>query len=245
VYAGHSVFLGTPLRGSDKAKWGEQGRVFLGYFQDTSSDILQQLKERSAFLVDLVDKLSHLLHARMKSKADVKIVCFWEEDRSKFLGKKFGKVKNRSYSPGCLFDTMWIVEWEAACIDGYPAFPLPGDHSSMCKFDSEEAYGYRKITDTVKAWIEEITRPRCEDSQKESIYQAGHTFGANNGGFQLGNVYSAGSSPAFSEMNFYSGWEKAASRDQTHWRRALSVIARFSISTNWRKCQRFFDFHFL
>jgi hypothetical protein len=77
----------------------------------------------------------------------------------------------------------------------------------MCKFDSVEAFGYGKVTDTLRAWITLITSPLKSD-QNSSVYMAGSTFGVNNGGFQQGNAYSAGMSPVNNNLNFHSNTKK-------------------------------------
>lgn len=81
------VFLGTPLRGSDKARWAERARVFWKCFlQENDSDIPQQLEKKSFKLIDMLEQFTQVVKTREKTAPDVKLLCMWEGKNTPPLG---------------------------------------------------------------------------------------------------------------------------------------------------------------
>ncbi|KFA80265.1 hypothetical protein S40288_04571, partial [Stachybotrys chartarum IBT 40288] len=64
------LFLGTPHKGSVKAKWSEQARKYVNYCRPTNQDILEDLDEKSEKLAKIGDAFSSLLNTRGKLAMD-------------------------------------------------------------------------------------------------------------------------------------------------------------------------------
>jgi hypothetical protein len=97
------IFLGTPHKGSSKAKWGEQARKFLTYFKTTNPEILKDLDEKSEKLAKIGDAFPSLLMTRGKEASTrIEVVCFYEGQP---MGK-LGKVRNDLDIPVCLVKGM-------------------------------------------------------------------------------------------------------------------------------------------
>lgn len=74
------AFMGTPHRGSDKAKWAETGRNLLSYIMDTNGELLKDLEENSERLSMIGREFPNLLRRREgKPEEKIEIMCFYEE----------------------------------------------------------------------------------------------------------------------------------------------------------------------
>lgn len=72
---GRIAFLGTPFRGSDKAKWVQTGRRFISAFASTNSSLLKDIESKS----DELASLEHAFHEWLQTHQSVEIMCFIEE----------------------------------------------------------------------------------------------------------------------------------------------------------------------
>lgn len=92
------AFLGTPFRGSEKAKWAQQGAKYMEWLgQKVDKDTLQLLEKDSASLQALTEQFAYLMQGRLKTKIEIKVAFFWEEEQSRML-VKYGKVKDHTFS---------------------------------------------------------------------------------------------------------------------------------------------------
>ena len=90
------IFLGTPHKGSSKAKWSEQARKFLAYFKTTNPEILKDLDEKSEKLAKIGDAFPNLLTTRGKEASTrIEVVCFYEGQPMGLLGKVRNDLTSR------------------------------------------------------------------------------------------------------------------------------------------------------
>jgi protein SERAC1 len=82
------IFLGTPHKGSNKAKWGEQARKFLDYVKPTNPELLKDLDGKSEKLAKIGDSFPSLLNTRGKqANTRIEVICFYEGQPMGKLGK--------------------------------------------------------------------------------------------------------------------------------------------------------------
>ncbi|KAI9855289.1 MAG: hypothetical protein M1824_006216 [Vezdaea acicularis] len=137
------VFLGTPHRGTEAAKWGEliatSGQL-LGLGSETR--ILQDLRKDSLNLVDLLYSFTQWLF-----RFSVPIVCFFEKHKTDF-GKKTDEGKRWRLSWKEL-----VVEERSACIDGHRKVPVQTDHLMINKFSGPNDESYKIILSVLQDMI--------------------------------------------------------------------------------------------
>ena len=68
------IFLGTPHRGSEAAKWGVLIASLGGLLGSTENRILEDLQRQSGTLTDRLHDFSSWLFS-----ASVPVVCYWEQ----------------------------------------------------------------------------------------------------------------------------------------------------------------------
>lgn len=68
------IFLGTPHRGSEAAKWGVLIAALGGLFGSTEKRILDDLQKQSGTLTDRLHDFSSWLFSE-----SVPVVCYWEQ----------------------------------------------------------------------------------------------------------------------------------------------------------------------
>lgn len=94
------AFLGTPHRGSEKARWAETARNFIKLFKDTNKELTKDLDEKSEKLTKLGVSFPSLLMNRRAGKAEnkIEIVCFYEGLTTKVGGVDIDMVCPINYS---------------------------------------------------------------------------------------------------------------------------------------------------
>ncbi|KAK8185424.1 uncharacterized protein BKA78DRAFT_346734, partial [Phyllosticta capitalensis] len=138
------IFMGTPLRGSPLAKYGKH------------LDFVAQACQKSpnSQLVDSLRTDSHILEVLRENFEKVRdddrltLACFYEQYQTSIpiVGSKH------------------VVPASCAGMDGKKVkkMAIPGDHRTMCKFDSRDSPGYN----TVMGQLQRIVDVIIEESKK-------------------------------------------------------------------------------
>ncbi|KAF9884479.1 hypothetical protein FE257_001740 [Aspergillus nanangensis] len=159
------IFLGTPHKGSNKAKWADQARKFMTFFKSTNSELLKDLDEKSEKLAKIGDSFPTLLINRGKqSDTRIEIVCFYE---------------------GQPTVSGMIVDEDSATLPGYDKILLDANHSEMCKFASSTDSMYRQVVGYLIKWVKDFSKPI--ERQKEGGRNA-YFHGTNYGLQQYSNT---------------------------------------------------------
>ncbi|KAL9134421.1 MAG: hypothetical protein Q9175_004391 [Cornicularia normoerica] len=120
------VFLGTPHRGTQAAKWGQivaESAKALGIGSENS--VLKDLRENSENSRDLLYEFT-----LWTNRASLALICFFEQHRTDY---------------GSRFSLTWkelVVDETSACIDGYRKVPLPADHLKINKYSGPDDPSY-------------------------------------------------------------------------------------------------------
>ncbi|KAL2186336.1 hypothetical protein L209DRAFT_806571 [Thermothelomyces heterothallicus CBS 203.75] len=130
------IFLGTPHNGSDAATWGGiiqrmADAVVPRKIFDTESVLLKSLKKDNETLQEISN---HFLDIYQKFK----IHMAHENQKTDIKGSKMLVVDASSASPQLVGVTYYGIE---------------ATHSRMCKFDSENAPGYRTVSTAIREWV--------------------------------------------------------------------------------------------
>jgi len=172
------AFLGTPHRGSSKATWAEQGRLFIAYVKSTNAELSKDLNEKSEKLAKVGDMFPKLLNKRSQNpKTKIEIVCFFEgQPMTALLVANVGK----------------IVEEESATLQGYDSILLNGDHSEISKFASKDDENYQRVVGYLGKWAREFKKPASNENKAGSndAYFIGENYGLQqhtNSGYQVNN----------------------------------------------------------
>ncbi|KAL9068356.1 MAG: hypothetical protein Q9161_006279 [Pseudevernia consocians] len=122
------LFLGTPHDGGNKAKLASTGRRMIGALVpskivDTEGQLLDALQQGSEVLQEITDVFVPLMK-------NFHIFFFWEQEKT-----NMGVTQD------------YVVEESSAApiLDNTERAGLPGDHRSMCKFESRTSPGYKLI----------------------------------------------------------------------------------------------------
>ncbi|KAK4217349.1 hypothetical protein QBC37DRAFT_438144 [Rhypophila decipiens] len=133
------IFLGTPLRGSDKTIWVQIGHKFAELIgQAKSKDLVSVIEKDAPRLQELGDSFSNILRDRAKTDQSIEVVFFYEEFGMGPLGH--------------------IVTKDSATVAGYEAQAIPADHVDMVRFDTNAEPGYVRIKVVLERWIEALKR---------------------------------------------------------------------------------------
>ncbi|KAL2163395.1 hypothetical protein VTH06DRAFT_5452 [Thermothelomyces fergusii] len=130
------IFLGTPHNGAIMAGWGETIQRMVDAVAprkmfDSESVLLKSLKKDNETLQEISN---HFLDIYQKFK----IHMAHETQKTDLKGTKMLVVDAPSASPQLVGVTYYGIE---------------ATHSRMCKFDSENAPGYRTISTAIREWV--------------------------------------------------------------------------------------------
>ena len=136
------AFLGTPFKGSTKAKWAEVAEKMYNLFPSGSSnkDLRGNLEVDSQKLATLGEEFPDLLRRNKESSAktsnsSIRIMCFFEQ-----MPTKAGM----------------IVDRESASLPGEEKQSLAADHKDMCKFADPNDPDYKRVLNVLREWVQEI-----------------------------------------------------------------------------------------
>ncbi|KAF1963909.1 hypothetical protein BU23DRAFT_494935, partial [Bimuria novae-zelandiae CBS 107.79] len=110
------VFLGTPFKGSLKAKWAGRALKVLDWASTTHKEDIKDLEERLVKLININNAFQKFLKARDRSETRqfVEIVCFFEQYAMYKGGKNIGV----------------IVPKESACLPGVDPQLIQANHQT-------------------------------------------------------------------------------------------------------------------
>ncbi|CZR52801.1 uncharacterized protein PAC_02678 [Phialocephala subalpina] len=155
------AFIGTPHKGSAKAKWAQVGRQIIAYFgKSTNPELAKDLEEKSEKLAKIGDVFPKLLKRRNEeAKGRIELVCFFE-----------GQPMNIGM----------IVDESSATLSGYESILLNGNHSEICKFGSRDEENYTKVVGHLMKWTREFENSGTTEEAKKVTNDA-YFYGTNNG----------------------------------------------------------------
>ncbi|OBT46410.1 hypothetical protein VE00_03376 [Pseudogymnoascus sp. WSF 3629] len=117
------IFLGTPHRGSEAAKWGVLIASLGGLLGSTEKRILKDLQKQSGTLTDRLHDFSSWLFSE-----SVPVVCYWEQLKTDY-STRVGPLR---FMKSMLKEV--VVDETSACIDGHKKISLHTDHFKINKF---------------------------------------------------------------------------------------------------------------
>ncbi|KAK8204674.1 hypothetical protein IWZ01DRAFT_485506 [Phyllosticta capitalensis] len=146
------IFMGTPLRGSPLAKYGKH----LAFVAQACQ------KSPNSQLVDSLRTDSHILEVLRENFEKVRdddrltLACFYEQYQT--------SIPICTPTPRTFSDYLEVVPASCAGMDGKKVkkMAIPGDHRTMCKFDSRDSPGYN----TVMGQLQRIVDVIIEESKK-------------------------------------------------------------------------------
>jgi pimeloyl-ACP methyl ester carboxylesterase len=147
------VFLGTPHAGSDIAAWGRVLQFMAGFVPrkwfDSEPVLLKTLKRDSETLMDINSRFTNIIN-------DFHVHMVHENHKTDIKGTKY-------VSHGIVARSMSLLTWHRVkVVDSQSAGPrIPGvayygieaDHTTMCRFDSENAPGYVTVSTAIRTWV--------------------------------------------------------------------------------------------
>ena len=150
------LFLGTPHNGSNMAKWATLLESICSFalpkkFLDSSPQLVETLKSNNETLQNINRLFSDFL--------DRFHIYFFHE------GKPMDLKGTRQF----------IVDEDSAAptINGVERMGIEADHSSMCKFDSENSPGYESVFDAIQRYADDspkvIARRWVEELEARSL----------------------------------------------------------------------------
>lgn len=167
------IFLGTPHQGSDLATWGRMlqamsDAVIPRRFFETESVLLKSLKRDNETLQGINN---HFLDIYQRFK----IHMVHENHTTDLRGTKALVVDANSASPQ---------------LQGVIYYGIEATHSGMCKFDGQNAPGYRNVSTAITEWVavartvidirweaeEEERKKRAADEYYERSVQAMQSY---------------------------------------------------------------------
>ncbi|OBT53414.1 hypothetical protein VE04_05677 [Pseudogymnoascus sp. 24MN13] len=128
------IFLGTPHRGCEAAKWGVLIASLGGLLGSAEKGILEGLQKQSGTLKDRLHDFSSWLFSE-----SIPVVCYWEQlgtDYSTRLGP-LGFLKPMLKKV--------VVDETSACIDGHKKISLHTDHFKINKFYSPDDPSFLQV----------------------------------------------------------------------------------------------------
>lgn len=155
------LFMGTPHAGSEAAKWGLLlqkicSAVFPKKFLDTSPQLIEALKTDS----ETLQNVSRLFNDNISR---FHVFFFHETKPIDLKGTREFIVDEKSAAPD---------------LEGVERMGIEGDHSTMCKFEDENAQGFEAVAEAIVRysreapaliagrWIEEKKRSKVQKRQK-------------------------------------------------------------------------------
>ncbi|KFZ13980.1 hypothetical protein V501_03452 [Pseudogymnoascus sp. VKM F-4519 (FW-2642)] len=117
------IFLGTPHRGCEAAKWGVLIASLGGLLGSTEKRILEDLQQQSGTLTDRLHDFSSWLFSE-----SVPVVCYWEQLETDY-STRAGPLR---FMKSMLKEV--VVDETSACIDGHKKISLHTDHFKINKF---------------------------------------------------------------------------------------------------------------
>jgi hypothetical protein len=154
------MFFGTPFLGSSKSRWAALAQKFskvFGGFAEANTNDIQALTERSQTLITINHNFAKFLMERASSAQPIRLVCFFEELSVKVKGKRLPGVGQ-------------IVSKESAVIVGVDPIGIEEDHLNMCKFEDDERSRYRRASEALSSWINDLYETPKEDPSKVSPF---------------------------------------------------------------------------
>lgn len=158
------LFLGTPHNGSDIAKWGSlleriSHAVLPKKFMDSSPQLVQALKTNNETLQN-INRLFIEIIGRYH------VYFFHESKPMDFKGTM-----------------QYIVDEDSAApvIEGVERMGIERDHSTMCKFESENAPGYDVVAEALQRYAEDapgLIKTRWEGKSPARITMARNSLRA-------------------------------------------------------------------
>ncbi|MCJ1462048.1 hypothetical protein MMC07_000648 [Pseudocyphellaria aurata] len=132
------LFLGTPHRGADVAKWGSRlericGAVIPGRILDTRRDLIDDLKSNNETLTNIDRQFIQII-------GRFHVFFFHEGKPTKVGGSLVFIVDEDSASPT-------VQDVERAVIQA--------DHSHMCKFENDNAPGFDLVVEAIQRYAEQ------------------------------------------------------------------------------------------
>jgi hypothetical protein len=147
------IFLGTPLEGSVKARWGSIALKYLDLISSTNKEKVKDLEERSARLISINENFLKFIKARDRSRNPVEIACFFEEYPTYVAGKNMGMIVSKS----------------AAVIPGVDPLSIAANHVNMCRFEDEYRNGYITIVNLLNHWIASLERKANTQAEENKV----------------------------------------------------------------------------
>jgi protein SERAC1 len=142
------VFMGTPHKGSELAKWGSRVATYLQHIRKVNKKIVETLKVKSEVLASVEQDFQQLL-LKPEHKEKTRIFCFYEEIAIPFVGT--------------------IVPKESAILAQYSNASIHANHMDMARFSSEADNGYLSICGVLKDWIDTLEKLVDEDDLMKAL----------------------------------------------------------------------------
>lgn len=152
------LFLGTPHNGSDIARWGMLlqnicNAVLPKKFVETSPHLVKALRTNNETLQNI-----NSLFAEIMGRYHI---YFFHESRSTDLRGSRGLIVDESSA--------------APYVEGVERMGIDADHSSMCKFDNENAPGYEAVAEALLRYSRDapgtISTRWAEEKKSRNIYR--------------------------------------------------------------------------
>lgn len=135
------IFLGTPHAGSSLSKFAlALGHIIqFSVVKSPNMSNLDVLKKDSEVLAGIQKTFQTAIEKRARlEKRRLEIHCCIEENTVQGLGRR-------------------VVEPDSAAFPGYhTSSTIPADHMSMTKFQHSNQVGYKRLSDRLRRWIDDI-----------------------------------------------------------------------------------------
>ncbi|EGZ69684.1 hypothetical protein NEUTE2DRAFT_132077 [Neurospora tetrasperma FGSC 2509] len=182
------IFLGTPHQGSDLATWGRMlqamsDAVIPRRFFETESVLLKSLKKDNETLQGINN---HFLDIYQRFK----IHMVHENHTTDLRGTRALVVDANSASPQ---------------LQGVIYYGIEATHSGMCKFDGQNAPGYRNVSTAITEWVavaRAVIDIRWEAEEEERKKRAADEYYERS--VQAMQSYQRSHSPGYSNQQFPS-----------------------------------------
>lgn len=165
------LFLGTPHKGADLAKWGSRlericDAVIPGRVLDTRRDLVDALKTNNETLQNIDRQFIQIM-----SKFHI---FFFHEGKPTKLGSKLEFVSLVAVSEICryILTLVQIVDEDSASptVQDVERAGIQADHSHMCKFENENAPGFDLVVEGIQRYADQapgIITGRWEAEKRE------------------------------------------------------------------------------
>lgn len=166
------IFMGTPHMGADLAKWGKLlanlGEVLIR----TNREIVAVLEPTSEMLAKIQEDFHGLLKQRsVHEDKRMKLYCFYEELEIRVIGKV--SMSNNSYHRYISFlvtnsELLKVVDKHSAILSSEESAAIHGTHITMTKFRDANDAMYKRVSDQIWLWVDELQRQTQERSSAKS-----------------------------------------------------------------------------